>query len=96
MLDVLTFRNSAAEDGLELTPEEAKELLDQYDYLKNCIKEGCGKHHNFYNHLKNLTTEQKLDKIKELEKERGVKFSLKEMNETIKLLLQICELEGYV
>jgi hypothetical protein len=94
-MNYLEFRNIAAKQGTELTPTEAKEMMDAYDILKNSVNKVYQDKPYFYMHLKNLTTEQKFEKIEEL-KECGIEMDIREFNETTKTILNLCEAEGYV
>lgn len=81
-MNVLKIRNSLAERGFELTPEECNNMLDFLDFL---VQGNQG----FYAKLDNMTTEQKIKKIEDL-KSAGVSMSLKELNNYITSLKRIC------
>lgn len=93
--DILYFRNSCAEDGIELTPKEAKKFHDAYILLKEGVENAVAEFPNFYLDLCNRTTEQKLEDIKRINKERGDNMTLKEYNELQDTVKKICEIEGY-
>jgi hypothetical protein len=94
-MNILGFRNMAAEGGLELTPKEAEEMLSQYGALKDSIEKAYKDDPNFYNNLKNLTTEQRFEKIDKF-KSHGINMNYNEFSATVKVVLRVCELEGYV
>ena len=93
-MNYLNFRNCAAEQGHELTPVEAKEMIDSYNLLKNRVEEAYKENPYFYMHIKNLTTEQKFERMERLKK-HGIDIGLQELNKTIKIILNVCESEGY-
>jgi hypothetical protein len=94
MIDVMTFRTACAEDGVELTPQEAKDTVMCYDKFLTSIKEAFEFCPNFYQDISNRTTEEKLEDIKRLKK-KGCKMTLKEYNRLQKTIMRVCELEGY-
>lgn len=93
MLDAATFRNMCAEDGFELTPAEAKDMLVCYENFIDSIKEAYEDCPDFCNDIRNRTTEEKLADIKRL-KNKGCKMTLKQYNELQKTIIKVCELEG--
>lgn len=94
MMETLVFRNLCAEDGVELTPQEAKDTVMCYENFLTSIKEAFEACPNFYNDISNRTTEEKLEDIKRLKK-KGCKMNLKEYNRLQKTIMRVCELEGY-
>ena len=92
--NILLFRNLCAEDGVELTPGEAKKFYKAYIALKQEIAEAVEECPEFYMELCNRTTEQKLADI-ECMNAKGVDMTLKDYNELQKTVKRICELEGY-
>ena len=92
---ILNFRNSCAEDGIELTPSEAKNMFDVYEILKDKIEAAVSECPNFYLNLCNRTTEEKLEDIKRINKESGDNIMLKEYNELQNTVKMVCEIEGY-
>lgn len=94
--NILCFRNSCAEDGIELTPKEAKNFYNAYIALRDEIQEAVAICPTFYMDLCNRTTEQKLEDLRRINTERGDHMSLKDYNELQTTIKKICELEGYV
>ena len=92
--NILQFRNSCAEDGIELTPGEAKRFYKAYIALREEIEEAISVCPNFYLELCNRTTEDKLKDLKRMNKE-GANMTLKEYDELQATIKKICELEGY-
>jgi len=92
--NILLFRNSCAEDGIELTPKEAKKFHDTYMQLREEIANAIEDCPTFYMELCNRTTEQKLEDIERLH-EKGESMTLKDYNELQATIKKICELEGY-
>jgi hypothetical protein len=93
--NILFFRNSCAEDGIELTPKEANKFYKAYVALKKEIEDAVAQCPTFYMELCNRTTEQKLEDIKRINRERGDSMTLKDYNELQATVKTICELEGY-
>jgi hypothetical protein len=93
--EILAFRNSCAEDGIELTPKEAKKFHDAYFRLREGIENAVAECPTFYLDLCNRTTEQKLEDIKRINRERDDNMTLKEYNELQDTVKKICEMEGY-
>jgi hypothetical protein len=92
---ILNFRNSCAEDGIELTPTEANKFYKAYAALKKEIKSAVAQYPTFYMELCNRTTEQKMEDLERLNG-RGADMTLKDYNELQATIKRICELEGYV
>lgn len=93
--NILFFRNSCAEDGIELTPKEAKKFYNAYMALREEIQEAVAVCPTFYLDLCNRTTEQKLEDIRRINRERSDSMTLKDYNELQATVKKICELEGY-
>jgi len=93
-MNAMTFRNLCAEDGVELTPQEAKDTMLCYENFSDSIKEAHEAYPYFYNDICNRTTEEKLEDIKNLEN-NGCKMTLKEYNQLQKTIIKVCKLEGY-
>lgn len=93
--EIFEFRNACAEDGVELTPNEAGEFLNAYEVLKDQIKEAIDICPNFYLDLCNRTTEEKLEDLKSLNAQGGKKMNLNDYNELQRTVKKICEIEGY-
>lgn len=91
---ILNFRNSCAEDGIELTPNEANKFYKAYVALKKEIKDAVAQCPTFYVELCNRTTEQKVEDLERLN-DRGADMTLKDYNELQATIKRICELEGY-
>jgi hypothetical protein len=92
---ILAFRDSCAEDGVELTPAQAKKMFKVYVNLKDEIDRAVKECPSFYHDLCNRTTEEKLRDMANIEKCGGEAMSLKEYNELQSMIKKICELEGY-
>lgn len=95
MINPLNFRNMCAEDGVELTPQQAEKTITCYEEFVDSIKIAYEEIPNYYNKICNKTTEEKLQDIENLEKEKGCKMSLKEYNELQKTIIAVCKIEGY-
>lgn len=93
--NILFFRNSCAEDGIELTPKEAKKFYNAYIALKEEIEVAIVACPTFYMELCNRTTEQKLEDLRRINEERGDNMTLKDYNELQATVKKICELEGH-
>ena len=89
------FRNSCAEDGVELTPGEAERFFNAYQSLKAKIEKAVALCPNFYMDLCNSTTEDKLNDLKRLNANGG-NMTFKEYLELQSTIKKICEIEGYV
>lgn len=92
---ILKFRNSCAEDGIELTPKEAKKVARAYQNLKDEIISGLEEYPGFYEGICNRTTEEKLEDINNIKDKFQCEMTLKEYNELQELIKKVCELEGF-
>jgi hypothetical protein len=92
---ILQFRNCCAEDGIELTPKEAKNFFNAYKAFRDEIREAVEACPTFYQDLCNRTTEQKLEDIKRINEERGDNMTLKDYNQLQAMAKKICEIDGY-
>lgn len=92
---ILQFRESCAEDGVELTPQQANKFYKAYIALRDELVDAVAQCPTLYRDLCNRTTEQKLDDLKELNK-MGAKMTLRDYNELQETVKKICEMEGYV
>ena len=90
----LKFRDVCAQDGVELTPAEAKKYFKAYVTLKEELAEAVAEYPNFYLDLCNRTTEQKLDDMAEMNRQ-GANITFREYNELQAMVKKICEIEGY-
>lgn len=90
----MEFRQKCAEQGVELTPSQAKKFCAAYKALKDEVKQAVKANPNFYLEICNRTTEQKLSDIKKLDGE-GCPMSLKDYNKIQKMVKDICVIEGY-
>ncbi len=95
MDNILNFRQSCAESGIELTPEQANKFYKAYVALREEIEEAIAECPDFYMEICNRTTEQKMQDLEKMNK-CGANMSLKEYNEIQATVKKICELEGYV
>lgn len=93
--NILKFRNECAENGVEFTPAEAKNVHEKYLDFIDEIEYAVATYPNFYLELCNRTTEEKLEDIREMN-ERGQSITLKEYNELQAAVKMICETQGYV
>lgn len=87
--EVLAFRNNMCEKGIEYTPEEAEEILNEISFLIREIQKTCFYNHDALEYFKNITTEDKHEIINELESV-GINMNIKELEGLIDLVLQIC------
>lgn len=94
MNDHLLFRDVCAENGIELTPIEAKKFHRAYNALREEIRDAVAVNPTFYQELCNRTTEQKLMDMEEM-REQGAPMTLREYNELQAMVKKICEIEGY-
>ncbi len=92
---ILQFRESCAEDGVELTPEQANKFYKAYIALRDELVDAVAQCPTLYQDLCNRTTEQKLEDLKQLNK-MGAKMTLRDYNELQETVKKICEMEGYV
>jgi hypothetical protein len=91
----MKFRNELAEEGHELTPEQAKKLHMYFENFKDSVKEAVKVEPNFYRIVCNRTTEEKLVDMKRYEKSHNDKMTLKEYNKIQEAVKLICEVYGY-
>lgn len=92
--NILAFRNSCAEEGVELTPDEVIKLFTGYKKLKKIVKNAVKACPDFYYKLCNMTTEDKAKDLKELCRQ-GVNMSPQDFDDFTKALKRVCEIEGY-
>jgi len=93
---ILMFRNVCAEEGIELTPEEANAVFNVYQSLRQEIAEAVAQYPNFYLNLCNRTTEDKLEDIRLMNEANGANITLKEYNQLQETIKIICEIDGHV
>jgi hypothetical protein len=93
-MNILNFRESCAEDGIEITPEEAERIAESFLAFREEIINAVEENPNYYQEVCNKTLEEKLEEIKLLEEREGKRISLREYNDLLKMIKQICELEG--
>ncbi len=92
---IIAFRNSCAEDGIELTPQEAEKMYNAYLALREEIVNAARQYPGFYEDVCNRTLEEKLEDMKQIEKREGRPISLKEYNDLQEMIKRVCEMEGY-
>lgn len=92
--NILKFRESCAEDGIELTPNQANKFYKAYVVLKDEIEQAVAVCPGFYQELCNRTTEDKLKDLRRMN-QSGANMTLKDYNELQATIKKICELEGY-
>lgn len=88
----MRFRNSLAEQGMELSPSDAHEVWDVCQHAIATVRNELDANPNFYNDFLNFTTEQKWDHIRIL-REEGLELSYQQYNDYRKVILHICEQE---
>src|SRR5262245_8065330 len=92
--NILKFRESCAEDGIELTHGQANKFYKAYVALKEEIQQAVAVFHDFYQKLCNSITQDKLKDLKRMN-QAGANMNLKDYNELQATIKKICELEGY-
>ena len=84
---VLAFRNSMAEEGYEYMPSHAADVLETMDNLKEEVHENARIDPERYEHMANLTPEEK----RKICKQYG--FTAKDLDEAIEIILMVYEQE---
>lgn len=92
---VLEFRNSCAVDGIELTPQEAENVISDYADAKNRIQAILEENPNFLQDICGRTKKEKMKDLQEFKK-MGCKITLKDYNEVIEAICLICDAEGFI
>jgi hypothetical protein len=93
-MNILNFRESCAEDGIEITPEEAEQIAESFLAFREEIINAVEENPNYYRDVCNKTVEEKLEEIKLLEEREGNHISLREYNDLLNMIKRICEMEG--
>lgn len=91
---ILKFRNSCAEEGVELTPDEVVNLFTGYKKLKKIVKRAVKECPDFYFKLCTMSNEDKARDLQELCRQ-GVNMSPQDFEDFTKALKRVCEIEGY-
>jgi len=90
MSRILETRNFLAEVGIELTPDDAKRIISIFDSLYDYAADKLEEDSRFIDNLDNLTTDERLDVIEELE-DYGINITLKEFTAVREVLTTMCE-----
>lgn len=82
------FRNRLAEIGVELTPEHAKDIRDQFMALSESIQRTLTEYPSYLEDLRNMSEEDR-DRWTENLRSRGCDIQPEELDELVEIILRV-------